>query len=95
MFRINPKFDLLRVDEWERFGNSVMQLRNVIYVAEHLGVGAIAFPEKHPFFSGEHAVTAKCNSHTLAFAFCKGSDGAANTRRPLWVRSGQRGPARA
>lgn len=55
MFRVNPKFDLLRVDEWERFGNSVIQLRNVIHVAERLGVGAIAFPEKHPFFSGEHA----------------------------------------
>jgi hypothetical protein len=54
-FRAEPKFEVLRIDKWERFGNSAMQIRNVIYIAERLGVRAIEFPAGHPFLSGDRA----------------------------------------
>ena len=55
LFQINPKVDVLRVAGWFRFGNSVMQLRNVIYVAERWGARAIEASKSHPFFVGESA----------------------------------------
>ncbi len=55
IFQIKPKVEVLRVESWGRFGNAVLQLRNVIYLAERLGVRTIEFSRKHPFFSGEHA----------------------------------------
>ena len=47
LFQINPKVDVLRVAGWFRFGNSVIQLRNVIYVAERWGARAIEASEIH------------------------------------------------
>jgi hypothetical protein len=55
LFQINPMVDVLRVGAWGCFGNSVMQLRDVIYAAERWGVRAIEFSEGHPFFAGTNA----------------------------------------
>jgi len=53
-FRADPKFEVLRIDKWERFGNSALQIRNVIHVAEGLGIRAIEFPGEHACFAGDH-----------------------------------------
>ena len=40
----------LRLTRWQQFGNSVIQLRNVLHVAEKLNVRIIEFAQPHPFF---------------------------------------------
>jgi hypothetical protein len=55
LLQINPKVDVLRIAGWFRFGNSVIQLRNAIYVAERLGARAIEASESHSFFAGDRA----------------------------------------
>ena len=79
LFQINPKVDVLRVVGWGRFGNSVMQLRNVIYAAERLGVRAIDFSESHPFFSGK-------NSGQIALSWGVKEPGVASTLQGSFFR---------
>ena len=51
LFQVKPKIQALRIVQWSRFGNSVIQLRNVLHLAEFLDVKIIEFAEPHPFFT--------------------------------------------
>jgi hypothetical protein len=55
LYQIRPKIDVLQVDMWSRFGNSVMQLFNAFYMAKRLGAQTVAFPRPHAFFAGDRA----------------------------------------
>jgi hypothetical protein len=55
LYQFRPKIDVVHIEEWSRFGNSVMQLLNAFYMAERLGAQAVAFPQPHAFFSGNCA----------------------------------------
>ena len=44
-----PKLPVLRLSNWQRFGNAVRQLRNVFTVAERWGTKRIEFPGPHEF----------------------------------------------
>jgi hypothetical protein len=48
---VTPRIQTLRINRWARFGNSVIQLRNAIYMAELLGAQNIEAPEEHAVFS--------------------------------------------
>lgn len=52
LFRVWPYTAALRLVPWHRFGNSVKQLRNVLYAAKMLRVRTIHFAQPHPFFGG-------------------------------------------
>jgi hypothetical protein len=52
LLRLNPKFEGLRIAKWSRFGNSVIQLRNLLYIAELFEVRTLEFAEPHAFFAG-------------------------------------------
>jgi hypothetical protein len=43
-FSLTQQIEFLRVTKWQRFGNSVRQLRNVFYLAELLGIRSIELP---------------------------------------------------
>jgi hypothetical protein len=46
-----PELDAIRIARWSRFGDSVVQLRNAIYIAESYHIPFIQYPESHPFFN--------------------------------------------
>jgi hypothetical protein len=46
--------EVLRLNRWMRFGNSVFQLQNVFNMAERYGARRLEFPKPHPFFTGFH-----------------------------------------
>lgn len=52
VFRSRPVIQNLRIQRWGRFGNSVIQLRNAIFLAETLGARTVETVEPHPFFEG-------------------------------------------
>jgi hypothetical protein len=49
-YSLQPEIKALRIARWYRFGNSVIQLRNALYLAEKLNVQIIEFAQPHPFF---------------------------------------------
>jgi hypothetical protein len=51
LVQLRPKVEALRIAHWSRFGNSVLQLRNALHVAENLNVNIIEFVHPHPFFN--------------------------------------------
>jgi hypothetical protein len=52
-FALSQKIEFLRVTKWQRFGNSVRQLRNVFYLAESLGIHSIELPTHACFYGGQ------------------------------------------
>jgi len=51
LWQQGSKIQALRVAKWARFGNSVIQLRNALQLAEFLDVKIIEFGQPHPFFT--------------------------------------------
>ena len=55
LWKLRPRISAIRIARWSRFGNSVVQIRNAIRLAELVGVNVVQFGEPHPFFSAELA----------------------------------------
>lgn len=55
LYEIRPKIEALHVGPWGRFGNSIRQVLNALYMAEALGVQTVCFTQPHSFLTGQHA----------------------------------------